>query len=120
MTSSAGVSVAQFPSLHHHLSGLAAGVNFIDLYLGSPVAQSPPGLAPYVFLTAIAQMRAGILTFQRPILFTIVARLLIAPINQPASSALWIEATDAASGRIRELLAEQPRLVDGQVVKHSA
>lgn len=27
---------------------LAAGVNFIDLYLGSPVAQSPPGLAPYV------------------------------------------------------------------------
>jgi ABC-type multidrug transport system fused ATPase/permease subunit len=72
-----------------------------------------------VFLIAIAQMRAGILTFEGLILFTFVARLLITPINQLATSALWIEATDAASGRIRELLAEQPRLVDGPGLKRT-
>lgn len=72
-----------------------------------------------VLLIAIAQMRAGDLTFQGLILFTYVARSLIAPINQLATGALWIESTGAASGRIKELLAEQPRIVDGETTKRS-
>ena len=72
-----------------------------------------------IFLIAIAQLRGGALTFQGLILFTYVARSLIAPINQLATSALWIESTSSASGRIRELLAEQPRIVDGGTLKRS-
>jgi ABC-type multidrug transport system fused ATPase/permease subunit len=53
------------------------------------------------------------------ILFTFVARQLITPINQLATSALWIESTRAASGRLRELLAEQPRLSDGDTIKQT-
>ena len=70
-----------------------------------------------VLLIAIAQMHAGMLNFQGLILFTLVARLLITPINQLATSALWIESTVAASGRILELLAEKPRIVDGPQAK---
>ena len=70
-----------------------------------------------ILLIAIAQMRAGQLTFQGLLLFVFVARLLITPINQLATSALRIESIGAASGRINELLAEQPRVVDGDVVK---
>lgn len=72
-----------------------------------------------VLLIAIVQMRAGVMTFEGLILFTYVARLLITPINQLATSALWIESTRAASGRLRELLAEQPRICDGDTVKRS-
>ncbi len=72
-----------------------------------------------VLLIAIAQMRAGVMTFEGLILFTYVARLLITPINQLATSALWIESTSAASGRLRELLAEEPRIRDGDTVKES-
>jgi subfamily B ATP-binding cassette protein MsbA len=72
-----------------------------------------------VLLIAIVQMRAGVMTFEGLILFTYVSRLLITPINQLATSALWIESTRAASGRLRELLAEQPRICDGDTVKRS-
>ena len=72
-----------------------------------------------IFLIAIFQMRSGSLTFQGLILFTYVARSLIAPINQLATSALWVESTAAASGRIKELLAEQPRIADGETLKRS-
>jgi subfamily B ATP-binding cassette protein MsbA len=72
-----------------------------------------------IFLIAIVQMRGGTLTFQGLILFTYIARSLIAPINQLATSALWIESTAAASGRIKELLAEHSRIVDGETVKRS-
>ena len=70
-----------------------------------------------IFLIAIAQLRAGLLTFTGLLLFTFVARLLITPINQLATSALWIESVGASSARIRELLAERARVVDGSVVK---
>lgn len=70
-----------------------------------------------VFFIAIQQMRAGALTFQGLIMFTFVARSLIAPINQLATSALWVESTTAASERIRQLLAERPRLIDGAGTK---
>ena len=70
-----------------------------------------------IFLVAIVQMRAGHLTFQGLILFTYVARSLITPINQLATSALQIESVVAASGRINELLAERARVVDGSTVK---
>lgn len=72
-----------------------------------------------VLLIAIVQMRAGVMTFEGLILFTFVARLLITPINQLATSALWVESTRAASSRLRELLAEQPRIVDGDTIKRS-
>ena len=70
-----------------------------------------------ILLIAIAQMRAGQLTFQGLLLFTFVARSLITPINQLATSALWIESVGAASGRINELLAERAQVVDGDLVK---
>jgi ATP-binding cassette, subfamily B, bacterial MsbA len=70
-----------------------------------------------IFLIAIAQLRSGQLTFQGLLLFTFVARSLISPINQLATTALWIESVGAASGRIRELLAERPRVVDGSIAK---
>lgn len=70
-----------------------------------------------VFFIAIAQMRAGYLTFQGLLLFTFVARSLISPINQLATTALWIESVGAAAGRIDELLAERPQVVDGATSK---
>lgn len=70
-----------------------------------------------IFVIAVAQMRAGLLTFQGLILFTFVARSLIAPINQLATIALWIESVRAAAGRIDELLAERPHVIDGDRVK---
>lgn len=70
-----------------------------------------------IFLIAVMQMRAGNLTFEGLILFTYVARSLIAPINQLATSALWIESVGASSGRIHDLLAERPRIVDGTTIK---
>ena len=70
-----------------------------------------------IFLIAIGQLRSGRLTFQGLLLFTFVARSLITPINQLATSALWIESIGAASGRIGEMMAERPRVVDGTVVK---
>ncbi|MES1255771.1 MAG: ABC transporter ATP-binding protein [Acidobacteriota bacterium] len=70
-----------------------------------------------VFFIAIAQMRAGYLTFQGLLLFTFVARSLISPINQLATSALWIESVGAAAGRIDELLAARPQVVDGSTSK---
>jgi subfamily B ATP-binding cassette protein MsbA len=70
-----------------------------------------------IFLIAIGQLRSGQLTFQGLLLFTFVARSLITPINQLATSALWIESVGAASGRINELLAEHARVVDGDTVK---
>jgi len=51
------------------------------------------------------------------ILFTYVARSLIAPINQLATSALWMQSVSASSGRIHALLAERPRIVDGAAIK---
>lgn len=72
-----------------------------------------------VLLIAIMQMRAGVMTFEGLILFTYVSRLLITPINQLATSALWVESTRSASGRLRELQAEQPRIADGETVKRS-
>ena len=70
-----------------------------------------------IFLIAIGQLRSGQLTFQGLLLFTFVARSLITPINQLATSALWIESVGAASGRINELLAEQAHVVDGDTAK---
>jgi subfamily B ATP-binding cassette protein MsbA len=70
-----------------------------------------------IFLIAIRQLRSGDLTFQGLLLFTFVARSLITPINQLATSALWIESVGAAAGRINELLGEQARVVDGDTVK---
>ncbi len=70
-----------------------------------------------IFLIAIGQLRSGQLTFQGLLLFTFVARSLITPINQLATSALWIESVGAASGRINELLAERARVVDGATAK---
>jgi subfamily B ATP-binding cassette protein MsbA len=70
-----------------------------------------------IFLIAVMQLRAGQLTFEGLILFTYVARSLIAPINQLATSALWIESVGASSGRIHALLAERPRIVDGATIK---
>ena len=70
-----------------------------------------------IFLIAIGQLRSGQLTFQGLLLFTFVARSLITPINQLATSALWIESVGAASGRINELLAERAHVVDGDMVK---
>ena len=70
-----------------------------------------------IFLIAIRQLRSGQLTFQGLLLFTFVARSLITPINQLATSALWIESVGAASGRLNELLAEQAHVADGDVVK---
>ena len=70
-----------------------------------------------IFLIAIGQLRSGQLTFQGLLLFTFVARSLITPINQLATSALWIESVGAASGRINELLAERASVVDGDVGK---
>ncbi len=70
-----------------------------------------------IFLIAIGQMRAGHLTFQGLILFTFVGRSLIAPINNLATSFLWIEWITAASGRIGELMGEKPRVVDGRTAK---
>jgi ATP-binding cassette, subfamily B, bacterial MsbA len=70
-----------------------------------------------IFLIAIAQLRAGALTFQGLLLFIYVARSLVTPINQLATSALWIQSTGAASGRIQELLAERSRISDGETIK---
>jgi subfamily B ATP-binding cassette protein MsbA len=70
-----------------------------------------------IFLIAIGQLRSGRLTFQGLLLFTFVARSLITPINQLATSALWIESVGAASGRIGEMMAERAQVVDGPVVK---
>lgn len=72
-----------------------------------------------IFLVGVSQMRSGRLTFEGLILFTFVGRSLISPINQLATSALWIETISAASGRIAELMAEKPRVVDGATVKTS-
>ena len=72
-----------------------------------------------IFLIAIAQLRAGDLTFQGLILFIYVARSLVTPINQLATSALWIQSTGAASSRIQELLGETARIVDGQTIKQT-
>jgi subfamily B ATP-binding cassette protein MsbA len=70
-----------------------------------------------ILLIAIGQLRSGQLTFQGLLLFTLVARSLITPINQLATSALWIESVGAASERLGELLAERARVVDGDVEK---
>jgi len=70
-----------------------------------------------IFLIAVLQMRAGDLTFQGLLLFTYVGKLLIAPINGSATTALWIEGTKAAYGRISELLAQRPRIVEGHLEK---
>jgi ABC-type multidrug transport system fused ATPase/permease subunit len=70
-----------------------------------------------IFLIAVLQMRAGQLTFQGLILFIFVARSLIAPINQLATTALWIESTRAASGRVSELLSQRPKIQDGGTSK---
>jgi subfamily B ATP-binding cassette protein MsbA len=70
-----------------------------------------------IFFVAVTEMRAGRLTFEGLILFTFVARSLIAPINQLATSALGVEAVAAASERIHTLLAARPRVVDGDLVK---
>jgi subfamily B ATP-binding cassette protein MsbA len=70
-----------------------------------------------IFLIAIAQMRAGALSFEGLILFTFVGRLMIAPINHLATTALWIESLGAASSRVNELMAAQPRVVDGPTLK---
>jgi subfamily B ATP-binding cassette protein MsbA len=70
-----------------------------------------------IFIIAIGQLRSGRLTFQGLLLFTFVARSLITPINQLATSALWIESIGAASGRIGEMMAEHAHVVDGTVVK---
>jgi subfamily B ATP-binding cassette protein MsbA len=70
-----------------------------------------------IFLIAVAQLRAGALTFQGLLLFIYVARSLVTPINQLATSALWIQSTGAASGRIQELLAERPHIIDGETIK---
>jgi subfamily B ATP-binding cassette protein MsbA len=70
-----------------------------------------------IFLIAIMQVRDGRLTFQGLLLFTYVGKLLITPINNSATTALWIESIRAAYGRISELLREKPRIVDGSVHK---
>jgi len=70
-----------------------------------------------IFLIAVLEVRQGRLTFQGMLLFTYVGRLLITPINNSATTALWIESTKAAYGRISELLAEQPTIVDGHAPK---
>src|SRR5262249_6788538 len=70
-----------------------------------------------IFLVAIGQLRGGSLTFQGLLLFTFVARSLIAPINQLATTALWVESVGAASGRIGEILEARPHIVDGTETK---
>jgi subfamily B ATP-binding cassette protein MsbA len=70
-----------------------------------------------IFLIAIAQLRAGALSFEGLILFTFVGRLMIAPINHLATTALWIESLGAASSRVNELMAAQPRVADGPTLK---
>ncbi len=72
-----------------------------------------------IFLIAMVQVQRGTLSFQGLLLFTYVGKQLIAPINNSATSVLWIEATRAAYGRISELLAERPAIVDGPVVKQT-
>ena len=72
-----------------------------------------------IFFIAVAEMRAGRLTLSGLILFTFVARSMISPINLLATSALGVEAVAAASQRIHGLLAEQARVVDGDIVKRT-
>lgn len=70
-----------------------------------------------IFLIAIVQVRQGTLSVTGLLLFTYVGRLLIVPINNSATTMVWVETTKAAYARISELLAEQPRIVDGPVTK---
>jgi subfamily B ATP-binding cassette protein MsbA len=70
-----------------------------------------------IFLIAIVLMRRGELTFQGLLLFTYVGRLLITPINSMATNVLWIEQLGASFQRISEMLADQPRIVDGPLAK---
>lgn len=70
-----------------------------------------------IFLIAIEQVRRGELTVPGLLLFTYVGRLLITPINNSATTMLWIEATRAAYARISELLAQTPKIVDGPIRK---
>jgi subfamily B ATP-binding cassette protein MsbA len=67
-----------------------------------------------IFLIALLQVRAGALSFEGLLLFTYVGKLLIAPNNNSATTLLWVEATNSAYGRISELLAERPRVIDGE------
>ena len=66
-----------------------------------------------IFLIAISQVRAGLLTFEGLLLFTYVGRLLIVPINNLATSALWIDAMGGAWERIDRIMAEKPSTPDG-------
>lgn len=70
-----------------------------------------------IFLIAVLQVRAGTLTFEGLLLFTYVGKLLITPINNSATTALWISSARAAFGRISELLSERPAIVDGHLRK---
>jgi subfamily B ATP-binding cassette protein MsbA len=72
-----------------------------------------------IFLIAVLQVQAGALTFQGLLLFTYVGKLLITPINSSATTALWVSSARAAFGRISELLAEQPAIIDGHEGKAS-
>ena len=72
-----------------------------------------------IFLIAISQVRAGLLTFEGLLLFTYVGRSLIAPINHLATSALWVDAMGGAWERIDSLMAEPPSVPDGSQLKTS-
>lgn len=115
-----GAESYELKKLGHEIDAVA-GATFSDRRvknLEEPARSVLDSLAVVgILLIAVMQLRAGALTTQGLLLYLYVGRLMIAPVNYMATNFLWIQALLASYERLKELLSEQPEVVDGPVVK---